>query len=133
MFLHLSVILFTRGDVCIQACNGQVVHTHTGQTPPETASEAGGTLPTGIHTCLVSKYSKLLSASNEVLDKVIFSQASVIHSVHRRGRCYNVTSCCHGQHTPWTPHKPPGQHTPPGRQAGGTHPTGMLSCSLKIC
>ena len=36
-----------------------------------------------------------------------------------------------GQHPP---HKarPPGQHLPsPGQQAGGTHPTGILSCIVK--
>ena len=37
-------------------------------------------------------------------------------------RCYDVTPC-YGQHLP------PGQH-PPGKQADGTPPTGMLSCSV---
>ena len=43
----------------------------------------------------------------------MFSQASVIQSVHSGGRCYDVTSCSVMVITsPLTAH-PPGQHTPP--------------------
>ena len=78
MFLHLSVILFTRG-VCIPACNGAdtTLGRHpSGQTPPgqttpgqtpsgktphldrhpppdttECGQQVGGTHPTGMHPC----------------------------------------------------------------------------------
>ena len=57
----------------------------------------------------------------------MFSQASVIQSVHSGGRCYDVTSCSVMVITsPLTAH-PRTAHTP-SQQAGGTHPTGMLSC-----
>ena len=88
--------------------------------------------------------------------KVIFSQASVSHSVHRRGGC--LPQCMLGytpcRYTLWQVHlhagTPPGRYTPmqvhphagttPRRTgipstvtaADGTHPTGMLSCYYVI-
>ena len=43
MFLHLSVILFTGG--CVWADTPYL------DTPPETATAADGTHPTGMHSC----------------------------------------------------------------------------------
>ena len=58
----------------------------------------------------------------------MFSQASVIQSVHR-GRavlwCYFLF--CHGYHLPLNSTPPRTAHTP-SQQAGGTHRTRMLSC-----
>ena len=49
MFLHLSVILFTGGGVSQHAMGGGV---HPlGRHPPETATEARVTHPTGMHSC----------------------------------------------------------------------------------
>ena len=77
--------------------------------------------------------------ANEVWGKVTFLHLSVSHSVH--GGCYEVTSC-YGQHPPRRTTSPlprtahthpqstthPLDSTNPGQQAGGTNPTGMLSC-----
>ena len=53
MFLYLSVIL--RG--CIPACNGGCTAPLLGRHPPsETATEAGGTHPTGMHSCLLTVF-----------------------------------------------------------------------------
>ena len=58
--------------------------------------------------------------------KVIFSQESVSHSVHRMGVSASVHA---GIHTPWEAHPPPEAHppgsTPPGSTTppqGSTHP-----------
>ena len=80
IFLHLSVILFT-GGVCIPACSEGVYtpwthtptqDTHTpgrnpsrqtppwADTPPQTATEADGTHPTGMHSC----YGMILSKAS---------------------------------------------------------------------
>ena len=88
----------------------------------------------------------IITARKRSCGKVIFSQASVSHSVHRR-----VSGSVHAgihptpradtpstgstpppgtTHPPWKAHTPEahpssGAHTP---AADGTHPTGMLSC-----
>ena len=80
-----------------------------------------------------------LPLANEVCGKVIFSVVCVKNSVHKGGYL--------GRYTPWAgtvpgqipPQQvhPPRQVHPPGavhagrygQQVGGTHPTGMHSCS----
>ena len=64
MFLHLSVILFTGGGVCIPEMHwgrhpppGQTISQHAlGQTPPsrQTTTAADGTHPTGMHSCCLN-------------------------------------------------------------------------------
>ena len=75
-------------------------------------------------------FSTSLPPANEVCEGYVFTP--VCHSVHRGGGV-------HGQvHLSPAPPLPPGQVHPPGavhagrygQQAGGTHPTGMLSCCL---
>ena len=68
MFLHLSVILFTGDGVypSIQWGGAPQADTHwtphpwadtlPGQTPPEMATEAGGTHPTGMHSSYYRVY-----------------------------------------------------------------------------
>ena len=59
MFLHLSVILFT-GAVSHHAMGGvytpwaDIPPGRQHPPPPETATEAGGTHPTGMHSCCLT-------------------------------------------------------------------------------
>ena len=90
----------------------------------------------------------LLPPANEVWDKVIFLVACVKNSVHGGGEYLGRYTPRAGttptpvRYTPspragTSPPHPPGQVHPPGavhagkywQQAGGTHPTGMHSCS----
>ena len=84
-------------------------------------------------SCSISSYKEniFLPSANKVWGKVIFSVACVKNFV-RGGSTWAGT--------PWQVIHPPGQVHPPqeqcmlgdnGQQAGGTHPTGMHSCSLK--
>ena len=75
-----------------------------------------------------------LPPGNEVWNKVMFLQLFVSQQ-GGEGRGYDVTSC-YRQHPLPPGQQPPPQHpqaipppdsTSPGQQAGGTHPTGMLS------
>ena len=68
----------------------------------------------------------LLPPADEVWGKVIFSQASISHSVWGVGG-WSATGSRWYAHPSWT-HPPGFTHTPYGQQAGGTHPTGMLYC-----
>ena len=75
--------------------------------------------------------------------KVIFSQACVKNSVHRRGVCLSAcwdttppdqadTPPDQADTTPRPGRSPPGKQTPAyGLRAAGTHPTGMHSCLLQ--
>ena len=55
MFLYLSVSHSVHGGgeagVCIPTCKGRGVYSPLGRHPPEVATEAGGTHPTGMHSC----------------------------------------------------------------------------------
>ena len=67
MFLHLSVILFTGGGVCLSACWDAPPREQTPpppweQIPPEqTATVADGTHPTGMHSWLFCEYLSKIS------------------------------------------------------------------------
>ena len=99
MFLHLSVILSTRGlcpgGFCLGGlCPGVLdpgrvsVQGFSVQEDPPAATvqlRAGNTHPTEMHSCSVL----LLPPANEVWGKVMFLHLSVSHSVHsghRNGR-----------------------------------------------
>ena len=56
-----------------------------GGPPKQTAPVADGMHPTGMHSCFICLFERLLLPANEVWSKVIFLQASVCHSVHRVG------------------------------------------------
>ena len=77
-----------------------------------------------MQTKLVSTVSLLVTARKRSLGKVIFSQTSVIPSVHRGVSAFGLGRdvCLWVQevHTPRTHTHPPG-HTPQGQQTGGTH------------
>ena len=52
MFLHLSVILSTRGRGCLaDTPSGQTPPPSRADTPRQTATAADGTHPTGMHSC----------------------------------------------------------------------------------
>ena len=79
---------------------------------------------------------KYLPPANEVWGKVIFSVASVKNSVHREGGSASVHARIPLPADP--PESRPRYQAPPlgaeharryGQRAGGTHPTGMHSCS----
>ena len=110
--------------------------------PPQkqTAPVADGTHPTGMHSCFICLFERLLPPANEVWSKVIFLQASVILFT---GWLCHPPPLVVGRPPPLCRNPSPMQtpmdadHSPPkdkrdttgyGQQAGGTHPTGMLSC-----
>ena len=74
----------------------------------------------GFSNVAYSEEKMLVTARNSSCGKVMFSQVC-IPSVHREG-----VFGSEGVYTPWTP---PSGHN--GQHAGGTHPTGILSCLEK--
>ena len=77
----------------------------------------------------------IITGRNEVLAKVIFSQASVIHSVHRGGPVLPGGGVWSGgflQILGGPPNFRGGPSPEYGQHSAGTHPTGMHSCS-SIC
>ena len=68
----------------------------------------------------------IFTGRNEVLARVIFSQASVIHSVHRGGSGPGgVLQIFGGCTSKFSRGGSPPEY---GQRSAGTHPTGMHSC-----
>ena len=75
----------------------------------------------------------IFTGRNEVLAKVIFSQASVIHSVHGGG-CLQIWGGVSGPGGCLQIFGGGGSSTAEyGQRSAGTHPTGMHSCILFYC
>ena len=88
---------------------------------------AGSTHPTGMHSCFWGGgLQNLVTGRNEVLAKVIFSQACVILSTGGGGCLLQISGGGPGQ-VPPRQAPPPGTHPPwqappPGRHPPGRHP-----------
>ena len=97
------------------------------QTTQQTATAADGTHPTGMHSFFIAVliYTKVpyLPPATKLRQGNVFTP--VCHSVHRGGLPYPP-----GQTPPWTGTPSPAQcMLGYDQQAGGTHPTGMQSCT----